>query len=1050
MEKAKTTVVGSTDTGNRRSASWDESVDRRYRRSSASTVVSNCGEVVVGRYLAISQNAIDALLFGVAGNSALAPALGGLNLEGAEADKAGSVDKELFSGKPGSPDPSDPNAPVSMANTPALGSLSGVFTDPQFQVVTRALNQKKAAAADDAETAQAAKARELYASVDELRFGQAATSTEAPSNARTDSLGISNAADDDGKKSASADRASGPAKVEQAEADDRSHYNKQSTPKFKADVEQVKSWHEDAKGFLDSGRYDMAYKRAEQILNVDPYNIEARKLEEEVNRKKTEYGIEGYNQTRSYALWQSDKQWDRPVRKFGDSGGEVIADPPPASGIEGKLNQIIVPKIELREATLQEALEFLRMKGTQLDTSEPKGERRGLKDVVQLNLPKDAGAKPGDKGPADARITMSLSNIPLGAAYRYVAELAGLEMKAGPDAISLAPKAGGTAPASHFGKPVEGKPGFVTSPYAPDKGMIDLRGFPPGTEVKDPYTGKNFLVPDTADANLLPNLYLNAYSASQAGDKLLEENHPAEARQKYEQALKTLDQLSEQAANWNPTIVKFRREKIAQALAKAKVTETQAKVLEEKKQAEAEKAKPEPAQPKVAPDPLIPQPEVPVSANAFSTFSLNVTDVAFKLAAASLERGTLPEAGNMRSEEFINAFDYGDPEALPGNALAFTSERARYPFAQNRDILRFSVKTAAAGRAAGQPLNLVLLLDNSGSMERADRVRIVKEAMRVLTAQFHDGDKLSLITFARTPRLWADGVTGKEAAAQATTRATEITPQGGTDLDAALELGYQVAAKHFVPNGSNRVVLLTDGAANLGNVDPAALQKKVEAHRLQGIALDSFGVGWEGYNDDLLEQLTRHGDGRYGFINTPEEAATGFAAQLAGALRVAAADVKVQVEFNPKRVNTYRQIGYAKHQLTKEQFRDNTVDAAELGAAEAGNALYTVEVNPLGSGDLATVHVRYKVPGTTEYREQAWPVPFTGHALPLEQASPALRLATTASAFSEMLARNPYAGEVTSDRLLALLNGVPDKYAADPRPKKLEWMIRTAKSLSGR
>src|SRR5205807_5489181 len=144
-------------------------------------------------------------------------------------------------------------------------------------------------------------------------------------------------------------------------------------------------------------------------------------------------------------------------------------------------------------------------------------------------------------------------------------------------------------------------------------------------------------------------------------------------------------------------------------------------------------------------------------------------------------------------------------------------------------------------------------------------------------------------------------------------------------------------------------------------------------------------IGWDGYNDDLLEVLSRHGDGRYGFLNTPEEAARGFAAQLAGAMQVAASDVKVQVEFNPKRVTAYRQIGYAKHQLTKEQFRDNTVDAAEIGAAEAGNALYVIETNPDGEGPLAIVRVRYKVPGTAEYHEHEWEVPYNGNAAALEQ-----------------------------------------------------------------
>jgi anti-sigma factor RsiW len=445
----------------------------------------------------------------------------------------------------------------------------------------------------------------------------------------------------------------------------------------------------------------------------------------------------------------------------------------------------------------------------------------------------------------------------------------------------------------------------------------------------------------------------------------------------------------------------------------------------------------------------IPQPEVQTADNAFSTFSLNVSDVSFKLAAASLEKGVMPEPATMRSEEFINAFDYRDPEPPPGVPVAFAWERAQYPFAQNRDLLRFSIKTAALGRQPGRPLNLVLLLDNSGSMERADRVRIIHEALRVLAGQLQPQDKFSVVTFARTAHLWVDGVPGNQAA-QVAEEVSGLTPQGGTNLEDAMNLGYQTALRHYLANGINRVVLLTDGTANLGNVDPEALKQKVEANRKQGIALDCFGIGWEGYNDDLLEVLTRTGDGRYGFVNTPEEAATEFAGQLAGALHVAASDVKVQVEFNPARVTAYRQIGYAKHQLTKEQFRDNTVNAAQIGAAESGNALYVVEVNPAGDGPLAIVRVRYRVPGTTDYHEHEWPVPYTGNAVALEQASLAMRLAATASAFSEWLVASPYAGEVSPDRLLGYLGGVPEVYGADARPKKLEWMIRQAKSIAGK
>ena len=445
----------------------------------------------------------------------------------------------------------------------------------------------------------------------------------------------------------------------------------------------------------------------------------------------------------------------------------------------------------------------------------------------------------------------------------------------------------------------------------------------------------------------------------------------------------------------------------------------------------------------------IPQPEIQTRDNAFSTFSLNVSDVSFKLAAASLGNGQMPSPDSIRGEEFINAFDYRDPEPLQGQPLAFTSEQARDPFAQEHNLLRFSIKAAAMGRQEGRALNLVLLLDTSGSMERADRVVIIREALRVLSAQLQPQDTVSVVTFARTARLWADGVPGGFAGVTLE-KVGSITPEGGTNLEEAMRLAYETARRHFIAGGMNRVVLLTDGAANLGNVDPQMLTRKVESERRKGIALDCFGIGWEDYNDDMLEQLSSNGDGRYAFINSPDEVATEFAAKLAGALQVAAEDVKVQVEFNPDRVTAWRQIGYAKHQLTKEQFRDNSVAAGAIASREAGNAVYVIKTKPDGEGPIATVHVRYRVPGTQDNRERSWLVNYTGAAPALAQASPAMRLAATAAEFSEWLSDSPYAQNVTPDDLLNYLSGIPQVYGTDQRPKQLEWMIQQAKSVSGK
>ena len=469
---------------------------------------------------------------------------------------------------------------------------------------------------------------------------------------------------------------------------------------------------------------------------------------------------------------------------------------------------------------------------------------------------------------------------------------------------------------------------------------------------------------------------------------------------------------------------------------------------EEKQLVEKLKEAEPPAKP---PSPSVvytPRPETVTAENNFSTFSLNVSDVSFKTALASLQAGKLPEPGDVRSEEFLNALEYRDPMPRAGEPMAFHWERSRSPFTHDRDIIRFAVRTAALGRQPGRAVNLVCLLDNSGSMEREDRVSIVRQSLDVLARKLTPNDRVSLITFSRTPELRIDGMRGgnREAFLKAS---TGWIPQGGTHVEKALALAYETAKKHFIAGGNNRVILLTDGAANMGNVDPYQLRKTVESHRKQGIALDCFGIGWEDYNDKLLEALSRNGDGRYGFLNEPAQAVAEFEQKLLGAFQVAASDVKVQVEWNADRVRVFRQVGYLRHQLKKEDFRNNKIDAAEISAAESGNALYVVQVNPNGEGPLGMVRVRYKVPFTSEYTEMEWSLAYEPAATPLEQASPAMRLGCVAATFAEWLAQNPYAQGVQLADLQGLISGIPSIYGTDPRPSQLEWMIGKARILAG-
>jgi len=431
-----------------------------------------------------------------------------------------------------------------------------------------------------------------------------------------------------------------------------------------------------------------------------------------------------------------------------------------------------------------------------------------------------------------------------------------------------------------------------------------------------------------------------------------------------------------------------------------------------------------------------------------STFSLNVSDVSFQLTAASLNKGVLPAPESIRPEEFFNALTYRDTINVSDAPVIVHTDRARHPYGFQQEILRIGVRTKSSGRLATTPLNLVVLLDNSGSMERPDRQAIVRRSLESLLSSLNDSDKVSMLTFARQPRLWVDGLSASEAL-ESLDDLTRMIPEGGTNLETAIETAYETARKHYNSEGQNRVILLTDGAANLGNTDTELLRQQVTNQREQGIALDCFGIGWEGYDDHRLESLTRNGDGRYSFLNDLEQVETNFIQQLTGALNVAAKNVKVQITFNPQRVTSYRQIGYAKHQLKKEQFRDNRVDAAELAAEESGTALYVLSLNANGNGPIGELALRFQDPETKEFQELNWNLPFAGSAKNLDQTSPDTQLALIAALFAERLAGIPYSQSVSFQELEQLITKLETKRQLDPAVSKLKNMISQAQRLTG-
>ncbi len=438
--------------------------------------------------------------------------------------------------------------------------------------------------------------------------------------------------------------------------------------------------------------------------------------------------------------------------------------------------------------------------------------------------------------------------------------------------------------------------------------------------------------------------------------------------------------------------------------------------------------------------------EQSASTQAFSTFSLHVSDVSFKLAQAALNQGQWPEATKIRIEEFVNALDYHDPLPNGNQKVACRIEQSIHPFLMQRNLLRVSMRTAATGRSQNTPLRLTLLLDNSGSMERPDRRQAVVQAFQTLTQQLSPADQVTLISFARTPRLLADKVPGNQG--ESLLRLVENLPsEGGTNIEAALMLAREKATEQQIAGAQNRIVLLTDGAVNLGNANPDSLAKLVTQMRDAGIAFDAAGICSQDLNDEVLEALTRKGDGRYYLLDSAESASATFAAQIAGALRPSAKNVKVQVEFNPQRVGHYKLLGFEEHRLNKEDFRNDQVDAAEMAAAEAGVAVYQFEIKPNGSGDVGNVSVRFRDLSTGQMVERRWPIPYESSTPRLEQAQSSMQLAASAALFAAKLSGGPLADSVDLSVLQSVLSKLPEQFASQPRVQQLRAMIDQATAI---
>jgi Ca-activated chloride channel family protein len=403
-----------------------------------------------------------------------------------------------------------------------------------------------------------------------------------------------------------------------------------------------------------------------------------------------------------------------------------------------------------------------------------------------------------------------------------------------------------------------------------------------------------------------------------------------------------------------------------------------------------------------------PNPFTHTSEDRFSTFAVDVDTASYALFRRHVSTGGLPPPDAIRIEEWVNAFRYRYPEPTEGD-FRVDLEGAPSPFTRGRHLLKVGLQGRHIPQSQRKPTHLVFLVDTSGSMTGADRLGLAQRSMKLMLEGLNPTDTVALVTYAGGVRdvLPPTPASQKDVISSAI---DALTAGGGTAMGSGLEVAYRHAARKAAPGAVSRIIVLSDGDANIGNTTPQALFTSIQGYVQEGVTLSTIGFGMGNYRDDVMEQLANKGNGNAYYIDSEREARRVFQEQLAGTLEVIAQDVKVQVEFNPQAVRGYRLLGYENRAIADRDFRDDKVDAGEIGAGHTVTALYEVELTGEGS-TVATVRVRAKRPGGVEAAEQRFPFAREQLHPTLAAASANLRFATAVAGTADILRGAPQASD---------------------------------------
>ncbi|KFE70283.1 vWA domain-containing protein [Hyalangium minutum] len=391
--------------------------------------------------------------------------------------------------------------------------------------------------------------------------------------------------------------------------------------------------------------------------------------------------------------------------------------------------------------------------------------------------------------------------------------------------------------------------------------------------------------------------------------------------------------------------------------------------------------------------------------DALSTFAVDVDTASYSLARRYLKQGSLPPPEAVRVEEFVNYFKY---RYAPPEKGAFTVhiEGAPSPFGEGRHFLRVGVQGKIVSRSQRKAAHLVFLVDTSGSMQSEDKLPLVKEAMKIAVKNLNENDTVAIVTYAGSTQ---DVLPPTPATDQKRIYAAidSLQSGGGTAMGTGMEMAYRHAVRKVGGNVVSRVIVLTDGDTNIGpNLSADSMLTSIKNYVAEGVTLTTVGFGMGNYRDDMMEKLADKGNGNSFYVDSFAEAKKVFETQLTGTIEVIAKDVKLQVEFNPASVRRYRLVGYENRNVADRDFRNDKVDAGEIGAGHNVTALYEVELTG-EQAPLATVRIRAKAPNGTEAAEQAFPFERSMLRSSVEEASSDFRFALAVASTADILRHSP-------------------------------------------